>query len=117
MKTNVNSYDSAVRFVAGCILLMLANRGHRWGFSGLLLIVTAWGFCPFYWIFRIKTAANDTSGPQTDLAVRSPITTASGAGDRSLSQVMKPARCGQPSTHLTPVNLNSDRSHRHFADL
>ena len=117
MKTNVNSYDSAVRFVAGCILLALANRGHRWGFAGIPLIVTAWGFCPFYWLFRIGTAADDSSKPPTDWPRRSPSTGASGVIDRSLNQITKPARCYQPSTHLTSVNLNSERSRRHFADL
>lgn len=61
MKTNVGSYDSAVRFVAGCGLLMLGNHGLGWwGLLGLLPILNAaTGFCLVYAALGISTTACD----------------------------------------------------------
>ncbi|ACB77311.1 YgaP family membrane protein [Opitutus terrae] len=61
MKTNVGSFDAAVRFVAGCALLML---GHHyigwWGLLGLIPIVNAaTGFCLVYAALGISTTACD----------------------------------------------------------
>jgi hypothetical protein len=55
MKANVGSYDSGMRFVAGCVLLIAANRGHGWGLAGFALVATAVGFCPVYWMLGIET--------------------------------------------------------------
>jgi hypothetical protein len=49
--------------------------------------------------------------------MRATTTTTAGAIDPALSQITRPARCGQPSMRLAPVNLNSGRSRRHFAGL
>ena len=55
MKANVGSYDSGMRFVAGCVMLIAANRGHGWGLAGFALVATAIGFCPVYWMLGIAT--------------------------------------------------------------
>lgn len=59
MKTNVGSYDGAVRFVAGCVLLSLSHRTlGSWGLLGLIPILSAvCGFCPLYWILHLDTKA------------------------------------------------------------
>ena len=61
MKTNVGSYDAAVRFVAGCLLLMLGNHSLGWwGLLGLAPILSACiGFCPIYALLHIDTTACD----------------------------------------------------------
>ncbi len=61
MKTNVGSYDCAVRFVGGCVLLLLGNHFLGWwGLLGLFPIATAvFGFCPAYTVFRIDTTDCD----------------------------------------------------------
>jgi hypothetical protein len=61
MKTNVGSYDGAVRFVVGCVILVLG--GHFlswWGLIGFIPILTAvFGFCPAYLSFHFSTTACD----------------------------------------------------------
>lgn len=61
MKTNVGSYDAAVRFVAGCALLMLGNHYIGWwGLLGLIPIINATtGFCLVYAALGISTTACD----------------------------------------------------------
>jgi hypothetical protein len=61
MKTNVGSYDAAVRFIAGCVLLLMGNHGLGvWGFLGLLPILSSiTGFCVVYALFHIDTTACD----------------------------------------------------------
>jgi len=61
MKKNVGSYDAAVRFVAGCGLLMMLNHHiGLWALVGIVPIATAAiGFCPAYWCLHLDTAACD----------------------------------------------------------
>lgn len=61
MKKNVGSYDGAVRFVAGCGLLMLGNHGFGWwGLLGLIPIVsTVTGVCFVYALLGLDTTACD----------------------------------------------------------
>jgi hypothetical protein len=61
MKKNVGSYDGAVRFVAGCGLLMLGNHGFGWwGLLGLIPILsTVTGTCFVYAVLGIDTTACD----------------------------------------------------------
>ncbi len=64
MKTNVGSYDCAVRFVAGCIILLMGNHYQNWwGLIGFVPILTSiLGFCPAYALFHLKTTGSDTVG-------------------------------------------------------
>lgn len=61
MKTNVGSFDAAVRFVAGCGLLLLGNHGLGWwGLIGFVPILTAiCAFCPAYALLSVSTTAWD----------------------------------------------------------
>jgi hypothetical protein len=59
MKTNVGSYDGAVRFLLGCAILFFSVNGLGWwALLGLLPIISAaCGFCPLYWTLGIDTDA------------------------------------------------------------
>jgi hypothetical protein len=61
MKTNLGSYDVAVRFVGGCLIGMWGVQEETWwGFIGLLPVITALaGYCPLYALFHIDTTASD----------------------------------------------------------
>ncbi len=61
MKANVGSYDCAVRFVAGCLALLVGNHYLSWwGLVGVVPILTAMvGFCPMYLLFGLDTTACD----------------------------------------------------------
>jgi len=61
MKSNVGSYDAAVRFVLGCLILGIGNHTHSWwGLLGLVPIVTSFaGYCPLYLPFHIDTTFTD----------------------------------------------------------
>jgi len=61
MKTNVGSYDAAIRFVVGCILLGYgAHHLNPWGLLGFIPIMTAaTGCCPLYYPFHIDTTFTD----------------------------------------------------------
>ncbi len=60
MKQNVGMADRWVRIVIGVAVLSLIfflSGGIRWiGLLGLIPLVTGiFGFCPLYWLFKIKT--------------------------------------------------------------
>jgi hypothetical protein len=61
MKHNVGSYDAAIRFVLGCVILFIGLKLKSWwglvGFAPLL--TSACAFCPLYWVFRIDTTWTD----------------------------------------------------------
>ena len=59
MRKNVGSYDAGIRFVAGCLFLLGAINGFRWGWTGLPLVVTSFGYCPVWWLLRVDTTACD----------------------------------------------------------
>ena len=61
MKKNVGSYDGAVRFVGGFVLLLLGNHGLGWwGLLGLLPILSSMtGFCFVYSLLHLDTTACD----------------------------------------------------------
>ena len=61
MKSNVGSYDCAIRFVAGCLLMLAGNHYLSWwGLLGMAPILTAIvGYCPLYTIIRLDTTACD----------------------------------------------------------
>lgn len=61
MKTNVGSYDAAVRFVLGCLIMGIGNHHDSlWGLIGLIPIFTSLaGFCPLYLPFHIDTTFTD----------------------------------------------------------
>jgi hypothetical protein len=67
MKANVGSYDSGIRFVAGCLLLIAANHGQRWGLAGFAVLASSAGFCPLYWLFGYETCG-DARGAPRDLS-------------------------------------------------
>jgi hypothetical protein len=59
MKANVGSYDGAMRFIVGCIILFFSVNGLGWwALLGVLPILSAaCSFCPLYWVFRLNSAA------------------------------------------------------------
>lgn len=61
MKHNVGSYDVAIRFTAGCLILCLGVHFEtRWGLVGLIPLVTALAaFCPLYALLHIDTTFTD----------------------------------------------------------
>lgn len=63
MKTNLGSYDVAVRFVLGCAIGFWGiERETWWGLVGLVPMLTALlAFCPLYMPFHIDTTFTDES--------------------------------------------------------
>lgn len=61
MKHNVGSYDAAVRYVAGWLIMLGGvHFGSWWGWLGVLPLVTAgFAYCPLYRLFRWDTTASD----------------------------------------------------------
>jgi hypothetical protein len=61
MKHNVGSYDAAVRFVGGCLIIGLGARSESWWcLAGLVPLTTAIvAFCPLYYPFHIDTTFTD----------------------------------------------------------
>jgi len=61
MKANLGSYDVAVRFSAGCIIMFLGVYHESWwGLAGLVPLATAvFSFCPLYVPFHIDTTWTD----------------------------------------------------------
>lgn len=57
MKCNMALWDRILRFGFGVSLLAFAIAGGPgWAYLGLVFILTsAWGFCPLYAFFKIKT--------------------------------------------------------------
>lgn len=57
MRCNVAMWDRALRFVLGVLLTAYAIAGGPfWSYFGVILLMTAaWGFCPFYAYFKIRT--------------------------------------------------------------
>jgi Protein of unknown function (DUF2892) len=57
MKKNVGTLDRIIRIGIGVILLSLAFSGNKWGFIGLLPLLTGLiGWCPPYQLFGFSTA-------------------------------------------------------------
>jgi Protein of unknown function (DUF2892) len=61
MKTNIGSYDAAVRFIVGCIVMEVgAHHLNWWGLVGLVPIATAaFAYCPLYRPFHFDTTFTD----------------------------------------------------------
>jgi len=60
MICNEGTVDRALRVIAGLVLVTLAATGTvgMWGWIGVLPLLTgAFGFCPAYAIFGIKTCS------------------------------------------------------------
>ncbi len=57
MKCNMSKWDRALRFVIGVLLVTYAVAGGPvWMYCGVYLLVTAaWGLCPVYLFFNIRT--------------------------------------------------------------
>ncbi|HEY1079880.1 MAG TPA: DUF2892 domain-containing protein [Bdellovibrio sp.] len=57
MKCNVAIWDRSIRFILGVLLTTYAIAGGPfWAYIGLYGLVTAaWGLCPVYAFFRIRT--------------------------------------------------------------
>ncbi len=72
MKTNVGSYDVAVRFVLGCLMVLLFR--HQLGWWTLLALVpvvsAATGFCLVYAVLGIRTTACDERESEEEKAMR-----------------------------------------------
>ncbi len=62
MKSNIGSFDVAVRFVLGCLIGMWGVQQETWwGLVGLVPVITALlGYCPLYTLFHIDTTSTDT---------------------------------------------------------
>jgi hypothetical protein len=61
MKSNLGSYDVAVRFVSGCVILLIGTHHESvWGLLGLIPLATAlMAFCPLYCVVRVDTTFTD----------------------------------------------------------
>lgn len=61
MKSNVGSYDAAVRFIGGLVMIGIgAHFSNWWGLLGLAPIASAaFAFCPLYLPLRIDTTFTD----------------------------------------------------------
>lgn len=61
MKSNVGSYDAAVRFTLGCVILGVgAHHDNWWGLVGLVPLATAIAaFCPLYVPLHVDTTFTD----------------------------------------------------------
>ncbi|GIL16921.1 MAG: hypothetical protein BroJett040_06720 [Oligoflexia bacterium] len=58
MKINLAIWDRVLRFFFGVLFTAWAIAGGPWWtYAGVYLILTsAWGLCPLYSLFRIRTA-------------------------------------------------------------
>ncbi len=56
VEKNVRWWDRSVRYLLGLVVLAWAIAGGPWWtIVGLYPLVTAaFGFCPFYWLLRIR---------------------------------------------------------------
>jgi len=65
MQTNVGSYDAAVRFVFGWLVLFFgAHTENWWGLLGLVPVMSAsFAFCPLYLPFHFETLHFDDAHP------------------------------------------------------
>jgi hypothetical protein len=65
MKTNIGSYDGAVRFLGGMYVLHLGiHEINGWALAGALVIassIASW--CPLYALFHFNTMAADNLPP------------------------------------------------------
>jgi len=61
MKTNIGSYDEAVRFVGGCLIgLWGVHVESWWGLLGLIPVLTAAiHYCPLYTVLHVDTTPYD----------------------------------------------------------
>lgn len=61
MKPNVGSYDAAIRFVLGCVIMYVGVQLHSWwGLVGLVPLLTGVsGYCLLYLPFGIDTTGCD----------------------------------------------------------
>ena len=61
MRTNIGSYDEAVRFLGGCLIGFWGIHVESWwGLLGLLPFLTAaFRYCPLYTLFHIDTKRFD----------------------------------------------------------
>lgn len=61
MKSNVGSYDAAIRFLTGILIFWFgAHYESWWGLLGLLPILSAgFAFCPLYLPFHFDTTFTD----------------------------------------------------------
>ena len=65
MKANIGSFDGAIRFVAGIIILHFGLRDIGWwGLLGLIPIaMTVTNWCPLYALLHIDTLGTDEPHP------------------------------------------------------
>ena len=61
MKKNVGSYDAAIRYVLGWLIVLWGvHTKNWWGFLALAPLLTcAFAFCPLYCVFRFDTTGVD----------------------------------------------------------
>ncbi len=66
MRCNVALWDRGLRFVLGVLLTAyLIAGGPFWAYFGIVLLFTAaWGFCPFYAFFKVRTLKVPPPRPQ-----------------------------------------------------
>ncbi|OYZ23344.1 MAG: hypothetical protein B7Y39_05425 [Bdellovibrio sp. 28-41-41] len=60
MKCNTAVWDRCLRFVVGVLLVTYAVAGGpSWMYLGIYFIITsAWGLCPVYLFFNIRTLSS-----------------------------------------------------------
>lgn len=59
MKKNVGTMDRSIRIIAGLVLLGFAVIGKKWGFIGIVPLLTGIiGWCPPYQLLGINTASS-----------------------------------------------------------
>lgn len=72
MKKNVGSYDVAVRFVIGCLVLLIGR--HALGWWSLLAVVpilsACTGFCGIYAVLGIRTTLCDETESEEEKLTR-----------------------------------------------
>ena len=69
MRCNVALWDRGLRFVLGVLLTAFVIAGGPfWAYFGVYLLFTAaWGFCPIYASFKIRTLKLPPRRPNTNL--------------------------------------------------
>lgn len=57
MKINLAIWDRVLRFLIGTILNIWAFAGGPWWtYFGIYLVMSSgWGYCFFYWLFKIRS--------------------------------------------------------------
>ena len=111
MKKNVGKNDQIIRLILGIVIIILGvYYKNWWGLIGLVLFLTAFGWCPIYKIFGLSTVKKEKEISSETKEISEGVVSGEEKSEITSEEKKEPQETEVPSSQETGESSSSEET-------